>query len=248
MSYLENKFYHPTGSPLADEVSKAIDEAHKKQAIEQEYTLLHKCTVSEDKRKKEVQFQREIEETEKALRLTYNRFGISQILQDLRKNVWRGGQLSESVLVKQPKVGTVSGRLEFSYPNATEGRHEISEGEQGAAYRTAWHPTIYTQTDSLEIGVLLERGTQFLFLGDPFPSSYSSRSSDIWCPNNRIPIETAEDNNIKKELMALVVEDSKRRIIHGLLPLSEAASKGNETVKEVAAFAKRNHLKIMDKR
>ena len=245
MSNSENKLYHPTGSPLADNISRAVDEERVRQAIEHERELLHAREAAEKKRVDEEQVQRDSEETKQKLLTAYNRLGISQTLRDVRENVWQGGKLSETILLKQPKIGLVSGKIEFCYSRADEGFHSTSTGESWAPARTYYHPIIYNHTDFLEIGISLNKGVQFLYISDQDPS-YTA--GDPHKRYQNISIENTEDADIREKLTELVVNDSKKRILSGKLPLSSAISRGKEEIKEVLAFCKKNGYKIDDTR
>lgn len=241
--------FRPAGSHLAERVAQEVDvelaarEEQARQKAEEERL------AAEQKILEEEGAQRKTEEVKRELQETFERLGIMPVLQDLKDNIWQGGTILKPQVLAESYRGWINTRLEFSYPTATRGYwHNPGSGAMGAGYGesrggSGYNPKIYIGVKSLDIAVQLRRDSkpnaQLLLWCNKKPKPFEYFTAAI-----KIPI--GEDEKAMEQLRIFIVNDSKQRILNGLLPVSKAVAEGQDAIRDVRTFVAEHKYTLID--
>ena len=258
-----NTHYRPSGSLLADEVARAVEEAAGKPRIKSESDLVVEAIVTEEERIRKIERekpQRDKEANEVAQRLlgTLGRLNIKGVLQDVRENIWLGGAVSEPKAYVEPEWGLVESRLEFQFDNATDGYrsfHNFSQTDPSDnKSEHGYRPTMFVDTTALRIGAVLYEGEEYLLSGKDLEDFKENvglvdfggisilKPVDSW-----IRLGDGDDESIKR-LSQQIVHDSRGRILKGELPVSNLIKAGRRNIREITELARVNGLHVDDLR
>jgi hypothetical protein len=252
--------YQPSGSPLADAVNKAVEKAVIEKNETERLSSLEAARKAEQNRQEAATRKKETTETKTHLQEVFTSLEIAEALQDVKKNVWKGGILVAPNTELYPKEedsywnvtagskgGLIRAGLQFSYPSATTGYYHTEIRDYGIVTGTSegYSPKIYEVTQAISVGVSLDKSQSREAL------LFSSPVLKDWNRGFREKSFLLQQDNLdeaREWLREMLIEDSKNRIMRGLLPLSLPVAQGQEQVRSVIDFAKKNGYKLTDER
>lgn len=221
----------PSGSPLAEGVRQAFDAELSARSLADKQRLEAEQLATEQERLEAGEAARKTEELKQRLQGTlqeiYTRLGIPEILQDIRDNIWKGGEL-ESPHFKW--ADRIIGGVAFRYETAKDGSWSYDFSSWGEGSGSGYeNPRIYAEEEFFRIYVS-QYNPLGIKLGNP-ALFVNSSGRELIHSGEGIPID--DKAKVLTELHSLIVEDSKQRLLDGRLPLSALVAKGRREIDDV---------------